>query len=63
MCALDWSDINWERRTITVRRSIGDGVVDSPKSNRIRIIPLTNDLYELFNSRKLVSGLIFAGPD
>lgn len=63
MCALDWSDINWERRTITVRRSIGDGVVDSPKSNRIRTIPMTDDLYELFFNRKLLSGLIFAGPD
>lgn len=63
ICALDWSDINWERRTITVRRSVVEGVIDTPKNNRTRIIPMTDDLYALFERFRLVSGLIFPGPD
>lgn len=63
ICALDWSDINWERRTITVRRSVVEGVIDTPKNNRTRIIPLTDDLYGLFLRFKVNSGLIFPGPD
>jgi len=63
ICALSWSDINWDRRTITVRRSVVEGVMDSPKSNRIRIIPMTDDLYELFYSHRLKTGLIFPGQD
>lgn len=63
ICALDWSDINWQQRTITVRRSVVEGIMDSPKNNRIRTIPLAEDLYELFSAHRLKTGLIFPGPD
>lgn len=63
ICALDWSDMNWERRTITVRRAVVEGVVDSPKNNRTRIIPMTEDLYALFYAHKKRAGLVFPGPD
>lgn len=63
LCALDWSDINWERRTLTVRRSVVEGVMDSPKNNRTRTIPMAEDLYELFLGRRKKSGLVFPGSD
>ncbi len=63
ICALDWSDINWESRTVTVRRSVVEGVMGSPKNNRTRTIPLTDDLYELFHSKRLATGLLFPGPN
>lgn len=63
LCALDWSDINWEQRVITVSRAVVEGVIGSPKNNRMRTIPLTPDLYALFFAHKKRSGLIFPGPD
>jgi len=63
ICALDWSDINWDTKTLTVRRSVVEGVMDSPKNNRTRIIPLADDLYGLFQSRQMEAGLVFPGSD
>jgi integrase len=63
LCALDWSDINWERRTITISRAVVEGVMGSPKNNRVRIVPMTKDLYDLFYAHRKPSGLIFPGPD
>lgn len=63
LCALDWSDINWEKRTITISRAVVEGVIGSPKNNRIRIVPMTPDLYDLFYAHRKRSGLIFPGPD
>lgn len=62
LCALEWSDVNWERHTITVSRSVVEGVIDTPKNNRNRIIPMTDDLYTLFCKYK-GKGLVFPGPD
>lgn len=44
LCGLMWEDIDFSRGMITVRHSIVRGVVGSPKSNRIRYIPLAHDL-------------------
>jgi integrase len=63
ICALDWSDINWDRHTVTIRRAVVEGVMDSPKNNRTRIIPMADDLYVLFYSHRKRTGLIFPGPD
>lgn len=63
LCALDWSDINWGQRVITISRAVVEGVIGSPKNNRMRTIPLTPDLHALFCVHKKSSGLIFPGPD
>lgn len=63
LCALAWDDINLAAKTLTVRHSLVEGVMDSPKNNRIRNIPLTNDLYQLLIKRSVKKGLVFAHPD
>ncbi len=49
---LQWSSIDWQRRSITVRHSRNDYTkqLESPKSNRERYIPMDLDVYTmLFN--------------
>jgi len=59
--ALNWSDINWHNRTLTVRQSWSEASksLDTPKSNRERHIPLTNELFEMFLRRKESTGVVF----
>lgn len=42
--ALDWSDVDLGRNIMTVRRSLSMNILGTPKSNRIRHIPLTADV-------------------
>lgn len=63
LCALDWEDINLTSRTLTVRRSLVEGIVDSPKNNRTRNIPMTDELHILLAGRTAKRGLVFAHPD
>jgi integrase len=56
---LDWSDINWDRRTLAVQRSINRGTISSPKSYKIRHVFLVNELYALLERRKKDRGWIF----
>ncbi len=59
--ALSWSDINWSNRTLTVRHSWCDykkGLV-TPKSNRERHIPLSNELHGMFAQKKQRTGFVF----
>lgn len=58
---LRWPDINWNNRTLTVKHSWCDykkGLV-SPKSNKDRQIPLTDELYETLLQRRQAKGFIF----
>jgi len=42
---LRWTDVDLERRELTVRRAICHGIEDSPKSGHERVVPLTDELY------------------
>lgn len=42
--ALDWGDVDLVNGHITVRRSITDGIVSTPKNHKIRHVPLTEDV-------------------
>jgi integrase len=59
--ALDWSDINWGARMLTVRRSFCRNVMGTPKSNRERHIPLTGEVCRALGRRRQDHGLIFSG--
>jgi integrase len=59
LLALDWSDVNINQSTIIIRRSASRGVMTSPKSNRTRSIPITNDLMQAFWLVKKKQGLLF----
>lgn len=50
LCGLQWGDIDWQRKTITIQRAVTDvdnkPFVDKPKSeSSIRTLPLSKELY------------------
>ena len=71
ICALQWNDIDFDNRTITIRHTISrvslhDGsaksmlILDEPKSKAsIRTIPLTNELVFLLNNMQKVTSSPF----
>jgi integrase len=59
LCALDWSDIDLEHGFINVHRRLYRGVIDVPKSNRGRHIPLSADLATHLAQVGHKSGLVF----
>jgi len=61
--ALKWSDINWNNKTLTVRHSWCEHKkgLDTPKSNRERLIPLTDELYKRLLQRRQAGGFVFWG--
>jgi integrase len=61
---LQWSSVNWETRSVAVRHSYCDvrHVLDTPKSNKERHIPLDIDVFELLHRRKQSTGFVFLNP-
>jgi integrase len=59
--ALQWSSIDWQNRSIAVQHSRCDysDQLTSPKSNRIRHIPMDIDVYEILHARKASTGYVF----
>lgn len=63
LIGLEWSSVDFDKAQITVCRSIVRGEVSSPKSNRIRYIPMMSDLKrKLFDMRRQ-NGLVFCRKD
>lgn len=62
---LQWSSIDWETRVITVRHAKNDwsDVLDTPKSNRIRYIPMSDALYQVLAKRQGDQGYVFIDTD
>ncbi|MFA5248002.1 MAG: tyrosine-type recombinase/integrase [Patescibacteria group bacterium] len=58
--ALDWTCVDLNKKTITVRRSYTKGQMSSPKSNKERHIPMTSRVFELLQNRPGRIGLIFS---
>jgi len=58
---LQWSSIDWQNRSITVRHSYNDYTkqLESPKSNRERHIPMDVDVYAMLFNRKKSTGYVF----
>lgn len=57
--ALNWEDIDFPNKLLTVRHSIVRGIMGSPKSNKIRYIPLTDSLIEMLWSKPKNEDYIF----
>jgi integrase len=71
ICGLMWEDLDFERRTVTVRRSVRDAgetskgkfVINGPKTpNSIRIIKLSETLAEELDKLPRDSPYVFPGP-
>lgn len=63
LCGLQWQDIDLERKMLTVQHSLVRGVLGSPKSHKIRHIPLTDDLCRTLYERRHERGFVFRRPD
>lgn len=59
LIALDWADIDFENKILAVRHAIVRNIKGSPKSNKIRYIPLTAGVLSALAKRKQKSGYIF----
>lgn len=60
---LEWQDIDFERKTLTVRQSIVRGIIGTPKSNKVRYIPLTDEVCRAIYESRQKSGLVFHRND
>ncbi len=60
LIAIDWNDVNLSEQLLTVRRSIVLGEMGSTKSNKIRYIPLTDEVCQMFIQRVKKSGYVFS---
>lgn len=63
LLGLDWSDVNFTLNLLTVRRSIVEGIVGTPKNHRERHIPLTPGLREALWSARKPLGWVFRRED
>lgn len=59
LIGLEWQDVNFNNQTVTINRSIVNGITGSPKNNRTRTIPLSADLLEVLLRDKRKEGSIF----
>ena len=44
LAAVRWSDLDWQRDLVHVRRALARGVIDEPKSGKVRSVPLVADV-------------------
>lgn len=56
MIALEWSDIDFRRRQITIARSEWNGKVTLPKGGRTRKVPMTKKLAQVLKAHKHLRG-------
>ena len=59
LIALQWTDINFKDRFLTVNRSIVRDIEGSPKSNKARTIPLVPSVLQMLEFRARASKYIF----
>ncbi len=59
LIAIEWSDINLSGRIATIQKSIARGRLGSTKSNKIRYIPLLDDIIQMIEVRPKKTGFIF----
>jgi integrase len=60
---LEWGDVDFQRKMITVRQSIVRGYVGSPKSNKFRYLPLTEEVCKTLYESRRTNGFVFPRPD
>lgn len=63
LIALRWSDVDKRRQSITVRRSISNGIEGTPKGGRFRTIPLSTDALAVLEQQPRRGVTVFCGED
>lgn len=59
LSALEWQDVDFGRRTVTIRHANVGGHIGTPKNGRICYVPLTNDVIDKLKSLNHESDLVF----
>ena len=59
LIALDWNDVDFQEKQITIRRSIVRGIMGGTKSNKIRYIPLIQSVSDMLIKRSKDNGFVF----
>lgn len=59
LAALEWSDIDFSQRLMTVQRSISVHTVGAPKNSRIRHVPLSSDALRALAARPREGARVF----
>lgn len=59
LIALDWSDVSFEDNMIVVQRNEVLGVVQTPKSHKIRHVPMSSPVRQTLHRRRSQSGRVF----
>lgn len=54
--ALKWSDVNFQRKQLTVRRSVWKNIEDTTKGGRARHVPMTTALHAALSSHRHLRG-------
>jgi integrase len=68
LAALRWSDIDWQRELVHVRRALARGAIEEPKSGKVRSVPLVPDVAQALarlGQRQLWTGddeFVFVSP-
>ena len=60
LLGLRWEAINFEQKVLTVQESVVRGITGTPKSGRIRHIPIADDLHEALLLHRETRGRVFA---
>ena len=47
LAALRWSDIDWQRELIHVRRALARGQIEAPKSGKVRSVPMVAEVAQV----------------
>lgn len=63
LMALNWTNIDFTQKQISIKQSFSAGILGSTKSNRIRYVPMTNDLYDHLITIEPKDGFVLKGPD
>ena len=65
LIGFQWASIDWHNKLIIVQYSWSHyaKALGSPKSNRVRHVGMTTDLYEMFLKRKKSTGFVFVDSD
>ncbi|MDX9913672.1 MAG: site-specific integrase [Candidatus Moranbacteria bacterium] len=63
LIALEWGDIDFKNSLATIQKSIARGHLGSPKSNKIRHVPLLGDVSEALSHRSQKNGFVFCRED
>ncbi len=63
LLALTWNSINFETSKITISQSMCNRVITSTKSNRIRYVDMTREVFTCLRSRKKSKGFVFSDDE